>query len=311
MDRRFLTVLGVSLVFALVVSSIFYQMSAKGNSNAAAKAPAAQELKDVVVSARPLALGTTIKPGDIKIVKMATEGFPKGAFSKDTEVLDRPVVSNILADEPILDGRLGARGAGVGLNVVIPVGMRAVTIRVNDVTGVAGYVLPGSHVDVLVTGHPPGGDQTVTRTFLQNMQVLATGQAMQADSRGQAIQAPTVTLMATPDQAELLTLANAEGHIQLILRSGTDQAIEKTRGSRSNELYKSWGGGYSGKTAATRNTSDEEERPKSRPRVAPPVVVAQAPVAIAAVPAPPAPPDQVIVIRGTQKTVETVRSSKQ
>ena len=310
MDRRFLTVLGVSLVFALVVSSIFYQMSAKGNS-AAQKAPAAQELKDVVVSARPLALGTTIKPGDIKIVKMAAESFPKGAFSKDTEVLDRPVVSNILADEPILDGRLAARGAGVGLNVVIPVGMRAVTIRVNDVTGVAGYVLPGSHVDVLVTGHPPGADQTVTRTFLQNMQVLATGQAMQPDARGQAIQAPTVTLMATPDQAELLTLANSEGHIQLILRSGTDQAIEKTRGSRTNELYKSWGGGYAGKLAASR-TPEEEDLPKPRPRrvAPPPVVLAQAP-APAAVPAPPPPPDQVIVIRGTQKSVETVRSSKQ
>src|ERR1700716_4006074 len=125
MDRRFLTVLGVSLVFALVVSSIFYQMSAKGNNSSASKTPAAQDLKDVVVSSRPLALGTTIKPGDIKIVKMAAESFPKGAFSKDTGVLDRPVVSNLLADEPILDGRLAARGAGVGLNVVIPVGMRA------------------------------------------------------------------------------------------------------------------------------------------------------------------------------------------
>jgi pilus assembly protein CpaB len=310
MDRRFLTVLGVSLVFALVVSSIFYQMSARGNNGAQAKGPAALELKDVVVSARPLSLGTTIKPGDIKIVKMASESFPKGAFSKDTEVLDRPVISNILADEPILDGRLAARGAGVGLNVVIPVGMRAVTIRVNDVTGVAGYVLPGSHVDVLVTGHPPGAEQTVTRTFLQNMQVLATGQAMQADARGQAIQAPTVTLMATPDQAELLTLANSEGHIQLILRSGTDQAIEKTRGSKSGELFKSWGGGYAPKTGHSVADEDDQPKPVVRRRVAPaPVVVAQAPPA--AVPAPPPPPDQVIVIRGTQKSVETVRSSKQ
>ena len=311
MDRRFLTVLGVSLVFALVVSSIFYQMSAKGNNNPVAKTPAAQELKDVVVSARPLGTGTIIKPADIKIVKMAVESFPKGAFSKDTEVLDRPVVSNILADEPILDGRLAARGSGQALQVVIPVGMRAVTVRVNDVTGVAGYVLPGSHVDVLVTGHPPGGDQTVTRTFLQNMQILATGQAMQADARGQAIQAPTVTLMATPDQAELLTLANSEGHIQLILRNGTDQAIEKTRGSRVNELYKSWGGGY---TAKNSTTTDSDEQPKPRPRrVMPtPVPVAMAPpVNVAPVPPPPPPPDQVVVIRGTQKTVETVRSTRQ
>lgn len=314
MDRRFLTVLGVSLVFALVVSGIFYQMTAKGNSgNAAAqKVPAPQELKDVVVAVRPLAVGATIKTGDIKIVKMAAESFPKGAFSKDTEVLDRPVISNILADEPILQGRLAERGVGAGLPAVIPVGMRAVTVRVNDVTSVAGYVLPGSHVDVIVSGHAPnGGEQTITRTFLQNMQVLGVGQLIQADARGQAVQAPTVTLLATPDQAEMLTLANSEGHIQLTLRNGTDQNIEKTRGTKTAELFKAWGGnGPGGPTAAMRPREDEDMPRPARRQSPPPAPVAVAQQVPAAVPAPPPPPDQVIVIRGTTKTVETVRSSK-
>ena len=310
MDRRFLTVLGVSLVFALVVSSIFYQMSAKGNGSQQ-KVPAAQELKDVVVAVRPLPIGGLVKTGDVKIVKIAAEAFPKNAFSKDTEVLDRPVVSNILPDEPILEGRLGQRGTQPGLQTVIPVGMRAVTVRVNDVTGVAGYVLPGARVDVLVTGHPPGADQTVTRTFLQNMLVIATGQAIQPDARGQAIQAPTVTLLATPDQAELLTLANSEGHIQLILRNGTDQGLEKTKGSKIAELYKSQGGNTGNSRAAAGNSTpseEDEEKPKPKRRV----VVTQAavpppaPVVVIA-PPPPPPPDQVVVIRGTQKTVETVR----
>jgi pilus assembly protein CpaB len=311
MDRRFLTVLGVSLVFALVVSSIFYQMSAKGSGSPSQKIPAAQELRDVVVAARPLPIGGLVKTGDVKIVKIAAEAFPKGAFSKDTEVLDRPVVSNILSEEPILEGRLGQRGTQPGLQTVIPVGMRAVTVRVNDVTGVAGYVLPGARVDVLVTGHPPGADQTVTRTFLQNMLVIATGQAIQPDARGQAIQAPTVTLLATPDQAELLTLAGSEGHIQLILRNGTDQGLERTKGSKIAELYKSQGGNTGNSRAAAGNsTDDEEDKPKPRRRV----VVAQAPVMPAApivvAPPPPPPPDQVIVIRGTTKTVETVRTAK-
>src|SRR5688572_15261545 len=157
MDRRFLTVLGISLVFALVVSSIFYQINARGQGGPSPR-NAPQDLKDVVVATRPLSVGVTVKPGDVKLVKVSSESFPKGAFSKDTDVLDRPVASNILADEPVLEGRLAPRGAGVGLAPIIPPGMRAVTVRVNDVTGVAGFVLPNMRVDVLVTGKPSTAD---------------------------------------------------------------------------------------------------------------------------------------------------------
>src|SRR5215813_12789300 len=105
MDRRFLTVLGVSLVFALVVSSVFYQMTARSSGG---RAPAV-ELKDVVAAARPLSVGVMIKPADVKIVRLAS--VPKGAFGRVEEVLDRPVVSNVLLDEPVLEGRLAAKGA--------------------------------------------------------------------------------------------------------------------------------------------------------------------------------------------------------
>ena len=103
-------------------------------------------------------MGTTVKPADIKLGKIPSAAFPKGAFAKPEEVIDRPLISNILMDEPVLEGRLAARGSGIGLAPVIPVGMRAVTLRVNDVTGIAGFVLPGMRVDVLVTGHPPNSD---------------------------------------------------------------------------------------------------------------------------------------------------------
>ena len=181
MDRRFLTVLGVSLVFALVVSSVFYQMTARSSGPRKAEQT---DMKDVVVATRPLGIGVMIKPADVKLVRVSPDGFPKGAFTKVEEVLDRPVVSNILLDEPLLEGRLAVKGSGMGLAPTIPVGMRAVTVRVNDVAGAAGFVLPGLKVDVLVTGHPPTGDSNMTSTVLQNVLVLSAGQAMQADARG-------------------------------------------------------------------------------------------------------------------------------
>lgn len=293
MDRRFLTVLGVSLVFALVVSSIFYQITARAGNSQKRNDPS--DMKDIVIAARPLGLGVTVKPGDVKLAKMPTESFPKGAFSKVEEIIDRPVISNILIDEPVLDGRLAARGSGLGLAPIIPVGMRAVSVRVNDVAGVAGFVLPGMRVDVLVTGRPPSSDGTVTSTCLQNILVLSAGQTIQADARGQAIQAPTVTLLATPDQAESLTLANSEGRIQLVLRNGSDQTIEKTSGRDINELF----GG--------RRKSEKPIASAAPPRPRPVrVVPVAAPVVIPA-PAPP-PPDQVIVIRGNTRVVEVVSS---
>ena len=290
MDRRFITVLGVSLLFALVISSVFYQMTARAGNAKKAEPPA--ETRDVVLAAKPLSVGMTIKPTDIKMGKIPVSAFPKGGFMKAEEVIDRPVISNILMDEPVLDGRLAARGSGLGLAPIIPVGMRAVTVRVNDVSGISGFVLPGMRVDILVTGNPPAGNGTVTVTPLQNMLVLSAGTAIQADAKGQAIQAATVTLLATPEQAEMLTLANGEGRIQLVLRNGSDQNIEKIRGSHVSELY-------GAAAPAPKVPSGVVARPRPRPvePVAAPVV---------APPPPPPPPDQIIVIRGTQKSVEVV-----
>src|SRR6185312_2980933 len=288
MDRRFLTVLGVSLVFALVVSSVFYQMTAR--SSGPSKKVESTDMKDVVVTARPLGVGVMVKPADIKVVKMPAVAFPKGGFSKVEDVLDRPVISNMLLEEPILEGRLAAKGSGLGLAPTIPVGMRAVTVRVNDVASVSGFVLPGMRVDVLVTGRPPSADGDMTTTVLQNMLVLSAGTTIQPDARGQAIQAPTVTLLATPQQSETLTLAGNEGRLQLVLRNSSDQNVEQTTGRYISELY-----GAPRKAAAP--AAPAVRRPAPRP-----VVIAAAPPP----PPPPPPLDQIVVIRGTQKTVETM-----
>src|SRR5678816_847094 len=147
MDRRLLSVLGMSVVLALVVAAIFYQVS----SRASAKAPATN-YREVVVATETLPLGLAIKPTHVKLVKMPVESITKTSFTKVDDVLDRSVISTIMADEPLLEGRLAPRGSGMGLAPIIPSGMRAMAVRVNEIIGVAGFVLPGMRVDVLVTG---------------------------------------------------------------------------------------------------------------------------------------------------------------
>jgi pilus assembly protein CpaB len=290
MDRRFLTVLGLSLIFALVVSTIFYyQVTGQSSS----PVPVQTDLKDVVTAAKPLPVGVTIKPGDVKLSKVTADQFPRGAFTRVEEVLDRPVVSNVLSEEPVLEGRLAARGSGLGLAPIIPVGMRAVSVHVTDVAGVSGFVLPGLRVDVLVTGQPPGGNGSQTTTCLQNILVLSAGQTIQPDARGQAIQTPTVTLLVSPEQAETLTLAGNEGKIQLILRNSSDQEMAKTPGTHIARLYKA-----NNPTPAAPVERSAAPRPRPRPVAAAPVISMPVPQIT--------PPSEIVVIRGPNKTVEVV-----
>jgi pilus assembly protein CpaB len=280
MDRRFLTVLGVSLLVALVISAVFYQFVAGARRS---RKPVKIEQRDMVIAARALPVGAVVKAEDLKLAKVPADQFPAGCFSKIEEVVDRPVISGVLADEPVREGRLAPRGSGQGLAPMIPAGMRAVAVKVNDVVGVAGFVLPGMRVDVLVTGRPPGkeGEGSMTKTILQDILVLSAGQTIEPEARGKAIIAPVVTLLVTPAQAETLTLSS-EWRIQLVLRSGGDRTIEKTPGQDLTELF---GGVSKPATAAP-----------SRPRtfvMSPPA---------------PAPPttDDIVVFRGTQRTVEQV-----
>jgi pilus assembly protein CpaB len=309
MDRRFITVLGVSLLFALVISSVFYQMSARSSSGPVK--PQVSDTKDLVVASKPLNIGTTIKPGDVTITKVPMAAFPKSGFSKVEEVLDRPVVSNILADEAVIEGRLAPRGSGAGLAPVIPVGMRAVSVRVNDVVGVAGFVLPGMRVDVTVTGRPAQSGETLTTTVLQNLTVLSAGTTISPDSRGAAINAPTVTLLVTPEQAEVLILAGSEGRVQLVLRNGGDNDVQKTNGATINSLFGQNGKPGSGRMGHPMGPNfpgfgmPEELLRQRQPRpVDPNAVLAVAPSAPPA-PLPPV-PEQVVVIRGNNRSVETV-----
>src|SRR5579872_5579556 len=224
-DRRFVIVVGLSLIWALVVSVVFYRAAARVGK----KRPFVAE-KPVVVAIEVLPFGAVIRPESVKLAQIPEKLFPRGGFSRIEDVLDRPVMSTIQPDEPVVEARLAVRGSGGGVAPLIPPGMRAISVRVNDVVGVAGFVLPGMRVDVLVTGRPPNFNGTITTTILQNIVVLSAGQVLQPESRGQAINAPVVTLLVSPDQAEILTLSENEGRIQLVLRNGGDQVTEHTTG---------------------------------------------------------------------------------
>jgi pilus assembly protein CpaB len=305
LDRRFLLVVGFSLAWAFVVSAVFYRV-ARG---AGGRAPAANE-KSVVVATAPLALGTMLKADMVKVVRMPESLVPKGAFAKPEEVLDRTVVSPIQPEEPMLEARLAARGSGLGLAPLIPPGMRAISVRVNDVVGVAGFVLPGMRVDVLVTGRAPGRDESSTATVLQNVTVLSAGQTIEADAGHQAINAPVVTLLVTPQQAEALTLANNEGKIHLVLRNSTDQRVAETGGRQLHELY-----AVERRTAPDlpvavpappRRHSETKTHPAASPAPVSDAMPAPATSEQAPAPAPADTPDTVVVIRGSQKTIEPV-----
>jgi len=197
------------------------------------------------------------------------------------------VTANIQADEPVLEARLAARGSGAGLAPLIQPGMRAISVRVKDVVGVAGFVLPGMRVDVLVTGQPSGHTETLTRTVLQNVPVLSAGQTIQTDGKS-AISAPVVTLLVTPDDAEALTLANAEGRIQLVLRNSSDGVLLQPRGRQLSDLY--------GTPHAVPAAPPRAVATRTTPTRAAVPVVREVPVAT--------PVEGVTVIRGAAKTVE-------
>jgi pilus assembly protein CpaB len=153
-------------------------------------------------------------------------------------VLGHGVIIPISKGEFILPNRLAAENAGAGLPSLIPPGMRAVSVRVNEVVSVAGFVTPGTRVDVLLTGTPTGAGEEQTTTVLQNVAVLASGHTLERTSSGEAQNTAVITLLVTPDDAQRLTLASSQGHIQLALRNPLDTKQGDVASSNSRGLYK-------------------------------------------------------------------------
>src|SRR5215471_10564400 len=192
----------------------------------------AAQTQGVVVAAAELPLGTELKKEDLTVVNFPVGAAPEGSFNKPADLIGRGVISTIVKNEPVLAAKLASKEAGAGLPPVIPDGMRAVSVRVNEVIGVAGYVLPGTRVDVLCTESPTNQQTDVTsKVILSNVQVLTAGTRMEQDKdKGKPMQVTVVTLLVYPDQSERLALASTEGKIQLALRNPLDQSAPATPG---------------------------------------------------------------------------------
>jgi pilus assembly protein CpaB len=233
MNKRLLIVLVCAVAIASVASYIVYRLSAR--PIAAGPAPRSQ----LVVAARDLEVGALVREGDLKVVDWPGSA-PKGSTLKKAGAVNRGVVAAIYQGEPVMESRLAPAGSGGGLAATIPAGLRACAVRVNEVVGVAGFVIPGMRVDVLITGVPPGestGAGPAVKTLLQNIQVLSAGGNIEKDKEGKPQQVQVVNLLVNPHQAEILSLAGNETRIQLVLRNPMDTEVTAPPGTSMSELF--------------------------------------------------------------------------
>jgi len=235
MNRRLLTVLLVS--FAIAGACAFLVLKIVGARLTAAKPVVTTR---VVAAAADIPLGKVLAASDLTTVEIQGT-LPKGAFLKPEDVVNRGVISDLYQGEPILASRLAPVGSGGGLAATIPQGMRALAVKVDQVVGVAGFVTPGMRVDVLASGNPPGPTSatqgTVTKTILQNIQVLSAGTDIQKDAEGKPQQVQVVNLLVTPEQAQTLSLASTELKIQLVLRNPLDTTISKVSNDSMGQIF--------------------------------------------------------------------------
>ncbi len=192
-----------------------------------------------MAAATDLAVGTTLSAKDVTLLDWYSDALPSGAFTKTEAAVGHPLLYPLGAKEPILQRDLGVEGAGIGLAGRIPEGMRATAVRSNEITGVAGFLYPGSRVDLLVTFTPPGGNMPVTQTVLQNVEVLTAGQTIEPDPQGKPQQVNVVTLLLNPEDSQKAQLASGQGNIQFVLRSGVDQKSVRLKATRLDELVAS------------------------------------------------------------------------
>jgi pilus assembly protein CpaB len=291
-NKRFFIVLAGALLFGVLaaVSVSRYLSSAQAYT---------KNLNRVAVAKVAIPVGTKIIAEQVMVVQFPKESTPDGAFDSAEKVAGRVAVTNIAPREPITESRLAPEGTAGGLSAVIPEGYRAMTVKVDDVVGISGFIMPGTLVDVVVVIDPAdhaGMQDPISKIVLQNIKVLANGQNIdKPDNQREANSVKAVTLQVTPEQAEKLALASSEGKLQLVMRNSGDQGDEKTPGVNKRGLL-------SGEraTPAPEPGSLKSEQPKTNKPAARPVHT-KAEAKPAASPAPQAPRASVEMIEGAKK----------
>jgi pilus assembly protein CpaB len=224
MDRnRMFTGLAIAVAIAFFFSLYMYR-TIQRLSNVR---PAAT--KQIVVADRPIQLGTRLDSTNLRVIPWPADDAIAGSFTRIEDCAGRALLTDMAVNEPVLESKLAPKEAGAGLPATIPEGMRAVSVAVNEVNGVAGFVIPGTMVDILVTGQVSGKNtdaaNNITRVILENVRVLAAGQQVEQDREGKPQKVPVVTLLVTPEDATKLTMASTEGKIQLALRNTIDSKL--------------------------------------------------------------------------------------
>jgi pilus assembly protein CpaB len=237
MNRTRLVFIGIlALALGAFASALAYRMLQ-------ARTGAAQgEADDVVVATANIPVGARIQDKDVRVLHLPAEAIPPGGFHRKDRVVGRGVVQSISAGDFVLSAKLAAENAGSGLPSMIPPGMRAVSVRVNDFSSVSGFVQPGSRVDVLMTGSATGAGEPQTITVLRNVAVLANGQKLDRSVLSNESQnSPVITLAVSPDDAAKLALAMNQGHIQLALRNPLDTSQTEVAAVGMHSLYQKAG----------------------------------------------------------------------
>jgi pilus assembly protein CpaB len=226
---RLLMIGGLALAVGLLVSyNVYNRLRSSVGAN---REPGVE----VVVAANDIQVGARLADRDIRLLSFPQSNIPPGAYTRKSQVLNRGVVLPISRGEFILPSKLAAENAGAGLPSLIPPGMRAVSVRVNDVVSVAGFVQPGTRVDVLATGS--SGSERQTTTVLENVAVIAVGKSLDRSVAGEAQVAPVITLLVSPDDAQKLALVSQEGRIQLALRNPLDTHKGAAGATKASSVY--------------------------------------------------------------------------
>ncbi len=291
-NKRFFIVLAGALVFGLLaaVSVTRYLSSAQAYT---------KSLNRVAVAKVAIPLGTKIIPEQLMVVQFPQESTPDGAFESVEKLTGRVAVVNIAPREPITEARLAPEGTAGGLSAVIPEGYRAMTVKVDDVVGISGFIMPGTLVDIVVVIDPAekaGMQDPISKIVLQNIKVLANGQNIdKPQDQREANSVKAVTLLVTPEQAEKLALAASEGKLQLVMRNSIDQGDEQTAGINKRGLL---GGERAQPVPEPGSLKSEQAQPNSRPvtRVSRPE-----PKPAATTPSPAPPRASVEMIEGAKK----------
>src|SRR5258705_965658 len=293
-NKRFFIVLTGALLFGVpaAFSVSRYLSSAQVFS---------KDLKRVVVARVAIPVGTKLVAEQLMVVQFSKESAPDGAFESPEKLVGRVAVTNLAVRDPIIETRLAPEGTAGGLSAIIPEGYRAMTVKVDDVVGISGFIMPGTLVDVVVVIDPQDAANQagpISKIVLQNIKGLANGQNIdKPENQRDANSVKAVTLLVLPEQAEKLALATSEGKLQLVMRNSIDQGDEQTKGINKRALL-------NGDRAVTAPDpgSLKSEQPKTDPkagrRVRP---QAEAKPAAVSSPSPQAPRASVEMIEGAKK----------